>query len=76
MSGFYSLMKLDYVNYILIITVGFGMAVAVFLKLVAGFNVDSDWFWFMAGLGIAIEGMISFEKQKRFDQKYKVVKRA
>jgi hypothetical protein len=69
-------MKLDYVNYMLIILFGVGMAVAVFMKLVLGFNIDSDWFWFIAGLGIAIEGFISFEKQRMFDRKYKVVRRA
>ena len=68
-------MKLDYANYILIIVFGVGMAVAVFLKLVVGFDINSDWFWFLAGLGIAVEGVISFSKQKRFDRKYKVVKR-
>jgi len=68
-------MKLDYVNYVLIIIFGIGMAALVFLKLVFGFDIDSDWFWFLAGLGIAVEGIISFEKQKRFDRKYKVIKR-
>ena len=68
-------MKLDYLNYVLIIVFGVGMASLVFLKLVFGFDVNSDWFWFLAGLGIAVEGIISLEKQKRFDRKYKVVKR-
>jgi len=68
-------MKLDYLNYFLIIVFGAGMAVAVFLKLVLGFDIDSDWFWFLAGLGIAVEGIISFSKQKRFDKKYKIIER-
>jgi hypothetical protein len=68
-------MKLDYANYISVIIVGFVMAVLVFLKLVWNFGVDSDWFWFLAGLGLAIEGVISLSKQKRFDRKYKIIER-
>jgi len=70
------MMRLDYLNYILIVLFGVVMAGAVFLKLVVGFDIDSDWFWFIAGLGIAVEGFISFEKQRMFDRKYKVVRRA
>lgn len=51
------------------------MAMAVFLKLVVGFDIDSDRFWFLAVLGIAVEDIISLERQKRFDKKYKVVRR-
>ena len=47
----------------------------VFLKLVFGFDIDSDWFWLLAGLGVAAEGVISLEKQKLFAKKFKVVRR-
>lgn len=68
-------MKLDYASYVLVIVVGIFMTVMVFLKLAWGFNINSDWFWFMAGLGLAVEGVISFGKQRRFDRKYKIIER-
>jgi len=68
-------MKLDYASYVLVIVVGFVMLLAVVSKLVFGFDIDSDWFWFLAGFGLALEAVISFKRQKRFDAKYKVVKR-
>ena len=57
------------------IVVGLLIAVVVFLKLVFGFNIDSDWFWFLAGLGVAVEGVISLQKQKMFKKKFKVIRR-
>lgn len=68
-------MKLDYFNYILVIVFGVVMSLLVLLKLLFGFDINSDWFWFMAGLVLAIEGFIAFEKQKRFDRKFKIVRR-
>jgi hypothetical protein len=68
-------MKLDNASYILVIVVGLLIAGAVFLKLVFGFNIDSDWFWLLAGLGVAAEGIISLSKQKMFARKYKVIRR-
>jgi len=68
-------MKLDNASYILVIVVGLLMAFVVFLKLVFGFNIDSDWFWFLAGLGVAVEGVISLEKQRMFNKKFKVIRR-
>jgi len=68
-------MKLDYLNYILVIFFGVTMVFLVFLKMVFGFNIDSDWFWFMAGLGIAVEGFIAFEKKRLFDRKFRIIKR-
>ena len=68
-------MKMDNASYILVIVVGLLIAAVVFLKLVFGFNIDSDWFWFLAGLGVALEGIISLEKQRMFAKKYKVVNR-
>jgi len=68
-------MKLDYLNYMLVIVFGVVMALLVFLKLIFGFNIDSDWFWFMAGLGIAVEGFIALRKQMKFDSKFKIIRR-
>lgn len=68
-------MRRDYTNYLLIIIVGFFMAALVFFKMVFDFNINSDWFWFLAGLGLAAEGIISLNKQKKFDKKYKIIER-
>lgn len=57
----------------LFIAVGFFMALGTFMKLMGFVYIDSDWFWFIAGLGLMVEGAISLVKQKRFNQKYKVL---
>jgi len=57
----------------LFIVVGFLMVVGTFLKLMGVIHLDSDWFWFVAGLGLVVEGMTSLVKNKRFNQKYKVL---
>ena len=68
-------MKMDNASYVLVIVVGLLIAAVVFLKLAFGFNIDSDWFWFLAGLGVAAEGIISLEKQRMFTKKFKVIRR-
>jgi len=68
-------MKKDYASFVLVVLVGLVMALTVLGKLFFGFDVDSDWFWFLAGVGLAVEGVISFRARKRFDQKYKILKR-
>lgn len=67
--------RLKYANYYLIIVFGSVMALGVFIKLVFNLNINSDWFWFLAGFGIAIEAMIACKKQKLFDRKYKIIER-
>ena len=66
-------MKLDYLTYVIIIIVGFFVALGVLGKLFFGFNIESDWFWFLTGVGLAFEGVVSFRKQKKFDRKYKII---
>ena len=60
-------------SYELFIAVGLLILIATLLKLLGAVDFSSDWFWFIAGLGLIIEGMISFKKQKKFDKKYKIV---
>ena len=36
-------------------------------------DFSSDWFWLIAGIGLIIEGAISWRKQKQFDNKYKIM---
>jgi len=68
-------MKKDYLNYFLVIGVGVVLAVGVFTKIIFHFDIDSDWFWFLAGCGLVAEAMIAYRKQKKFDKKYKIVER-
>jgi len=68
-------MENRYASFVLLIGVGVVMVMAVLFKLTLGFDIDSDWFWFLAGVGFLLQGIISFKARKRFDLKYKVVRR-
>jgi hypothetical protein len=57
------------------ILVGLLMVVATSTKLLGHLNFSSDWFWFIAGLGITVEGFIMLGKERKFNRKYKVVER-
>lgn len=59
----------------LFVLAGLVMMAATLLKLTGVVYIDSDWFWFLAGCGLFIEGMIMVVKQKKFNNKYKVVDR-
>jgi len=73
MFGCLLFMKRDYSSFVLVVLVGCLMALAVLGKLFLGFDIDSDWFWFLAGVGLAVEGVISFKARRRFDAKYSIV---
>lgn len=60
-------------RYEMFIVVGILMAIGTLMKLVWNYNIDSDWFWFLAGVGLVVEGCISLVKQRRFDKKFKIV---
>ena len=68
-------MRREYASFILVVLVGLAMILGVLAKSFLGFDIDSDWFWFLAGIGLAAEGIISFRRQKRFDKKYKIIER-
>ncbi len=69
-------MKIDNLaSYEVFIVVGIIMAIGTLLKLLGVYNISSDWFWFLAGVGLSVEGSISLVKQRRFDTKFKVVDR-
>ena len=76
---FEKLLKLDwiasYASYELFIIVGILMVAGTLGKLLGFYNLSSDWFWFLAGLGLVVEGVISLLKQRRFDKKFKIVER-
>lgn len=58
------------------ILIGFIIAAGALIKLLGLYDFSSDWFWFLAGLGLIVEGTISWIKQKRFDRKYKIIERS
>jgi len=57
------------------IFVGLIMAVATLIKLLGIYDFSSDWLWFLAGIGLVVEGIISLIKQKKFEKKYKIIDR-
>lgn len=65
----------NYSGYVILIVVGFSMAVGVFVKLMEWVYIDSDWFWLIAGVGLTVEGIVSLIKQRKFDKKYKIIER-
>ncbi len=73
--GLRLIVKRDYASFVLVVLVGLVMALAVLSKLFFGADIDSDWFWFLAGVGLMFEGVISFKAKRRFDRKYKIAKR-
>lgn len=73
MCGLLGFMKSDYGSFVLVILIGVVMAVGVLVKLLVGFDIDSDWFWFLTGVGLSVQGVVSFRSRLKFDKKHKVV---
>ncbi|MCX6748549.1 MAG: hypothetical protein NT076_03005 [Candidatus Pacearchaeota archaeon] len=55
------------------IVVGVVMTIGTLGKLLGFYDISSDWFWFIGGLGLIIEGSISLIRQRKFDKKYKII---
>ena len=66
---------LGLIRYESFIIVGIIIAIGSLIKLLGIYDFSSDWFWFLAGLGLMVEGAISLVKQRKFDKKYKIVER-
>lgn len=62
-------------RYEFFIVVGLFMTLLVLGKLLGFYSISSDWFWFIAALGLMTEGTIALVKQRRFDRKYKIIER-
>ena len=60
---------------IIFLIIGILIAIGSIIKLLGFANFSSDWFWFLAGIGLVIEGAIAFLTQRRFDRKYKIIER-
>jgi hypothetical protein len=63
----------SFFRYEAFISVGLLIAAGSLLKLFGIMNFSSDWFWFLAGVGLICEGIIALVKQKKFDRKYKII---
>lgn len=63
------------VRYESFIIVGIIIALFAFIKVIGVYDFSSDWFWFLAGVGLVVEGFISLIKQRKFDRKYKIIER-
>ncbi len=61
---------LQYETYVF---VGLLLVVGTFAKLVFDVHIDSDWFWFIAGVALVLEGFLLLSKQRQFSKKYKVI---
>jgi len=73
---FFLMVRLEkFLGYEVFLIVGFILAVLSLGKLMGVYDLSSDWFWFLAGCGLIVEGMISLIKQKKFDRKYKIIER-
>ncbi|MAG19895.1 hypothetical protein CL618_00495 [archaeon] len=64
-----------YEYFLIVIILGFVLAISSLLKILGVINISSDWFWFLAGLGLIVEAVISLNKQIRFDKKYKILEK-
>jgi hypothetical protein len=62
-------------TYELFVIIGVVMVFVTLAKLFGFYDFSSDWFWFIAGLGLVIQGIIALIKQETFDKKYKIVLR-
>lgn len=65
----------DIAKYEFFIIVGVLIAGGSIVKLMGEYDFSSDWFWFLAGIGLIVEGTISYIKQINFDRKFKVLGR-
>jgi len=57
------------------ILIGVIMSIGTLGKLLGFYDLSSDWFWFIGGVGLVIEGAISLIKQKKFDKKYRIIEK-
>ena len=63
----------NFFRYEVFILAGLLMTIGTLIKLLGFYDFSSDWFWFLAGIGLTIEGSIALAKQRKFDKKYKIV---
>lgn len=62
-------------RYEIFIFVGVVMILGALIKLSGIFEFSSDWFWFLAGVGLIVEGVIALSRQRKFEKKYKIIEK-
>ncbi len=67
--------NISLLSYESFIVVGVLIAIGSLIKILGVYDFSSDSFWFLAGIGLVVEGAISLIKQKRFDRKYKIIEK-
>ena len=75
MVKFIKIKALGLIRYESFVIVGVLIIIFTLVKLLGFLEFSSDWFWFLAGIGLIVEGTISLIKQRKFDKKYKIVER-
>jgi len=69
-------MNINYVaRYESFIVVGILITFGTLIKISGDYDFSSDWFWFLAGVGLVVEGSISLAREKKFNKKYKILER-
>jgi len=61
---------LKYETYVIL---GVLLSLVVLIKILFKLNISSDWFWFIAGIALLLEGVLDLKKQTKFDKKYKII---
>ena len=54
--------------------VGIIMVIGTLIKLLGIADFSSDFFWFIAGLGLVSEGVVLVAKKKRYNSRYIALK--
>ena len=55
--------------------VGIIMIIATLIKIFGVYDFSSDWFWFLAGVGLLFQGAMYLLKQRKFERKYRIIER-
>jgi len=55
-------MKINYLKSSSMVILGTLIVIGVLLKISGLVSISSDWFWLLAGLGLAIEGLTSLKR--------------
>lgn len=62
----------NYLKYEVLVLFGVLLIVGTLLKLIFSINIDSDWFWLLAGVAITIEGAINFQNKNNSTRNIKL----
>lgn len=55
------------------VIIGSAMVLLTFMKLMGWIGISSDWFWFIAGIALVLDGAINLSKDNKFKKKYRLI---